>query len=154
MDIKSGCVFPSNAENSWGKFHFSSKPFVTASHASGYEGGCKHGFQRTLYIASHFSDIVFDTVDFPIRYDKDCCDSAVLRNRRVVESLSPADIDFQKFVSYFEINGSTSFSKWSRLYLWNRKKQCFTVFLKIHILPTKHDITEIQRCLVKIKQNY
>ena len=84
-----------------------------ASHASGDEGGCKHGFQRTLYIASHFSDIVFDTVDFPIRYEnnKDCCDSAVLRNRRVVESLSPADIDFQKFVFYFEINGSTSFSK-------------------------------------------
>ena len=48
-----------------------------ASHASGDEGGCKHGFQRTLCIASHFSDIVFDTVDFPIRYEnnKDCCDS-------------------------------------------------------------------------------
>ena len=84
-----------------------------ASHASGDEGGCKHGFQRTLYIASHASDIVFATVDFPIRYEnnKDCCDSAILRNFRVVESLSPADIDFQNFVSCFEINGSTSFSK-------------------------------------------
>ena len=83
------------------------------SHSSGDVGGCKHAFQRTLYIASHVSDIVFDTTDFPIRYEnnKDCCDSAVIRNRRVTESLSPAEIDFQKFVSCFEINGSTSFSK-------------------------------------------
>ena len=83
-----------------------------ASHSSGDKGGCKHAFQRTLYIASHVSNIVFDTVGFPIRYEnnKDCCDSAVLRNRRVIESLSPAGIDFQKFLS-FEINGSTSFSK-------------------------------------------
>ena len=83
-----------------------------ASHSSGDEGGCKYAFQRTLYIAPHVSDIVFDTADFPIRYEnnKDFCDSAVIRNRRVIENLSPADIDFQKFVS-FEINGSTSFSK-------------------------------------------
>ena len=36
-----------------------------ASHALGDEGGCKRGFQRTSYIASHVSHIVFDTVDFP-----------------------------------------------------------------------------------------
>ena len=83
-----------------------------ASHSSGDKGGCKHAFQRTLYIASHVSNIVLDTVHFLIRFEnnRDCSDSAVLRNRRVIESLSPAGIDFQKFLS-FEINGSTSFSK-------------------------------------------
>ena len=125
--------FPSNAENSWGKFHFSSKPFAVASHSSGDEDGCKHAFQRILYIVSHVSNIAFDTVDFPIRYEnsKDCYDSAVLRNRRVIESLSPADTDFQKFIS-FEINGSTSFSKLSCLYLWKRKKQC-SIFFLLHM---------------------
>ena len=89
-----------------------------ASHSSGDEGGCKHAFQRILYIVSLVSTITFDTVDFPIRYEnsKVCYDSAVLRNRRVIESLSPADTDFQKFLS-FNINGSTRFSKLSCLYL-------------------------------------
>ena len=74
--------FPSNVENSGGKFHFSSKLFAMASHSLGDEGGYKHAFQRTLCIASHFLNIVFDTVDFPIRYEnnKNCCHSAVLRN--------------------------------------------------------------------------
>ena len=35
--------------------------------SSGDDGGCKHAFQKTFYIASHVLNIVFDTVDFPIQ---------------------------------------------------------------------------------------
>ena len=145
--------FPSSAPTALDKFYCSSilytetlfpripcssKSFAMASHSSGDEGGCKYVFQKTLYIASHVLDIIFDTVEFPIWHenDKDCCDSLVARNHRVIESLSSADVVFQKFVSFFKTNGSTSFSKWSkrsgdiRVYLWKSKTsvQCFTYY--------------------------
>ena len=128
MDIEFWCV----CGNSWGKFHFSAKSFAIASHSTGDEGGCKLAFQRALYIVSHVSKIIFNTSNFPIRYenDKDCYALSAAKNRGVIESLSSANIGFQKYFSCFETNGSTSFSKWSkrsgdiRGYLWKRKKQC------------------------------
>ena len=109
MDIESGCV----CGNSWGKFHFSSKSFAMASHSTGDEGGCKLAFQRTLYKVSHVLEIIFNTLNIPIRYenDKDCYALSAAKIRGVIESLSPADIGFQESFSCFEINGSTSFSK-------------------------------------------
>ena len=69
-----------------------------ASHSTGEKGGWKHTFQRTLYIASHVSNIIFNTIDFPIRFenDKDCYALAVAGNSRVIDSISPADIGFPK----------------------------------------------------------
>ena len=60
----SGCVFHQLRRINC-KFHCSSKSFDMASHSSRDEGGCKHAFQRTVYIASHVSDIIFDTQIFP-----------------------------------------------------------------------------------------
>ena len=106
------------------KFHCSLKSFAMASHSSADEDGCNYVFQRRLYIASHVSDIIFgssysrmDQIKFvedsllkiwgDTRIDKDFCDSAIARIRRVIHSLFPGDIDFQKFVSCIEINCST-----------------------------------------------
>ena len=106
------------------KFHCSLKSFAMASHSSADEDGCNYIFKRTLYIVSHFSDIIFgsrysrmDQVKFledsllkiwgDTRIDKDFCDSPIARIRRVIHSLLPGDIDFQKFVSCIEINCST-----------------------------------------------
>ena len=76
-----------------------------ASHSSRGEGGCKHAF--SVYSIARFGYYIW-YVDFSIPYgnDKDGCNSPVARNHREIQSLSPADIGYQKFVSSFEINGS------------------------------------------------
>ena len=60
-------------------------------------------------MALHVSLMIWQTVDFPIRYakDNDCCDSPDARNH----CLSPADMASRKFVDCFGMRGETKVSR-------------------------------------------
>ena len=128
-----------------------------ASHSSRGEGGCKHSFQRTVYIASHVSDIIFDTQIFPYHMEMTKM-FAIHQQQEIIERyrvfhlliLATKNLFLPLKLMALKLQPMTkTLLRHSYVALEEEK----AVFI---ISPTTHGImvVGIQRCLLRIRQNY